>query len=264
MIDFLFFFLSFLANLAIVAMMPDGNLRPYINIYTIVGGCGALAFFLIYSRKAATPHIKKIGLGLLAIYAIAYIPLNGFWASVAIYPLFLIYNDYIVTQSNVNRGRNLYRIYLILSTLPFLFINDQFEILFQVRVISLAIILLFYIFHTSHLTTLQVHSTWKYIFFNYTFYYAPLLLIANMALHPTALKAWYIFAQGGLVVYLKYLDFALRKNHTVSIRMYRLILLAAVGAPILPAFIFPSTTGLIAYIIGLLGLIYSKRYIINH
>lgn len=261
MINFIVFFLSFLANLVIIKMMPDGNLRPYINIYTIVGGCGALAFFLMYSRQAATPHIRKIGFGLLAIYAIAHIPLNGFWASASIYPLFLTYNDYMVTQSSIARGRYLYRLFLILSALPFLFIQDQFEILFQARVISLATILLFYTVQTSHLTALQVYSTWKYIFFNYTFYYAPLLLIANIALPPAALKAWYIFAQGGLVVYLKYLDFALRKNHTVSRHMNSLILLSAVGAPILPVCLFPSATGLIAYFTGLLGLVYSKRYI---
>lgn len=242
-------------------MMPDGNLQAYINTYTITGGCGALAFFLIYSREATTPHIRKIGFGLLTIYIILHTSLNGFWAAVSIYPLFLIYNDYIVTQSNINRGRYLYRIYLILSVLPFLLIEDQFEILFQARVISLAIILLFYTVQTSHLTILQVRSTWKYIFFNYTFYYIPLLLIANIAMPPSALKVWYIFAQGGLALYLKYLDFALRKNHTVSRRVNSLILLSAAGAPILPASLFPSATGLIVYFVGLLGLIYSKRYI---
>ena len=261
MINFIVFFLSFLANLVIIKMMPDENLRHYINIYTIVGGCGALAFFLMYSREAATPHIRKIGFGLLVIYAIAHIPLNGFWASAAIYPLFLIYNDYIVTQSSITRGRYLYRLFLILSALPFLIFHDQIEILFQARVILLAAILFFYTVHTSHVTSLQVHSTWKYIFFNYTFYYAPLLLLANIALEPAGLKAWYIFAQGGLVVYLKYLDFALRKNHRVSRHLESFILIAAAGAPILPAFLFPSTAAFIVYFTALLGLVYSKRYI---
>jgi hypothetical protein len=125
----------------------------------------------------------------------------------------------------------------------------------------MVVILIFYIVKTKEVTTLRVRATWKYIFFNYTFYYAPLLLIANMSLTPPALKVWYIFSQGGLVIYLKYLDFAIRKNHTVSRHIGRLILFAAACAPILPVFSFPSATGLIAYFIGLLGLVYSKRYL---
>lgn len=241
--------------------MPDENLRAYINIYTILGGCGALAFFLIYTRKGLTSHIRKAGAGLLVIYALSHISLDGFWASAVFYPLFLIFNDYIVTQSSITKGRHLYRIFLILSVLPFLFFQSQFEALFQGRVILLAVVLFFYTLQTKEVTALQVQSTWKYIFFNYSFYYIPLLLIANIPLTSTALKTWYIFAQGGLVVYLKYLDFALRKNHTVSHHLSSLILLAAAGAPILPVCLFPSATGLIAYFIGLSGLVYSKRYI---
>jgi len=261
MINFIVFFLSFLANLVIIKMMPDENLRAYINIYTIVGGCGALAFFLIYSQEALASHVRKIGVGLMAVYALAHIPLNGFWASAAVYPLLLIYNDYIVTQGSLIKGKYLYRLFLIFSVLPFLFLQNQFELLFQARVVLLVCILFYYTLQSRDAATLQVHSTWKYIFFNYTFYYAPLLLIANISLPPSALKVWYIFSQGGLVVYLKYLDFAIRKNHTVSRHLNCFILLAAVGAPILPVCLYPSATGLIAYFVGLLGLVFSKRYL---
>ena len=37
-----------MANVVILKMMPDANLRAYINIYNMVGACGALLFFLIY------------------------------------------------------------------------------------------------------------------------------------------------------------------------------------------------------------------------
>lgn len=261
MINFILFFLSFLANLVIIKMMPDENLRAYINIYTIVGGCGALAFFLIYSHETLALHVRKIGFGIMVIYVLANIPLDGFLASSIVYPLMLIYNDYIVTQGGLNKGRNVYRIFLVLSTLPFVLLQNQFEILFQARVLILICILLYYTLNSGLVTPLQVHSTWKYIFFNYTFYYAPLLLIANLPLTSSGLKAWYIFSQGGLVAYLKYLDFALRKNHTVSRHLNSFILLAAVGAPIMPIYLFPSATGLIAYFSGLLGLVYSKRYL---
>lgn len=260
MINFILFFLSFLANIVIIKTMPDGSLRSYINIYTSVGGCGALVFFLMYSREAATLHIRKTGFGLLAFYGAAHIPLDGFWASASAYPLLLIYSDYIVTQSSLARGKLLYRIFLILSALPFLFFQDQFNILFQARVLLLAGISLFYTIFVNHVAPLRVHSTWKYVFFNYTFYYVPLLLIANIPLNPVALKGWYIFSQGGLVVYLKYLDFALRKNHTTPRHLSNLILLASISAPILPTVFFPSTIGLIVYFIGLFGLVYSKRY----
>lgn len=241
--------------------MPESNLHLYINIYTIVGGCGALVFFLIYSHAKFALHIKKIGFGLLALYVVGNLLFDRFWVSVFIYPLIIIYNDYIVTQSEILRGRNIYRLIIILSAFPFVFFQNQFEIIFQMRVLLLAVILFFYAIKIDDVTVLQVESTWKYIFFNYTFYYLPLLLIANISLLPSALKTWYIFAQGGLVVYLKYLDYALRKNHVVSHRLNFLILLFAVGAPILPVCLFPSIIGLIAYFIGLAGLIYSKRYI---
>ena len=241
--------------------MPNESIRIYINIYTIVGGLGALFFFLIYAKKAATAKIKIAGYGLLLIYTFASIPLNGFWASALVYPLLLIFNDYIVSQSNISSGSRSYRYFLIISALPFLIFQNQFELLFQIRVIGLAAILFYYTINTSYVESLEVKSTWKYIIFNYSFYYIPLLLIANIPYSPSAMKAWYIFVQGGLVVYLKFLDYALRKNHAVSPNLNNLILLASVGAPILPTVLFPSGLGLVIYFTGLLGLIYSKRYI---
>jgi len=63
------------------------------------------------------------------------------------------------------------------------------------------------------------------------------------------------------VVYLKYLDFAVRSNHTVPSYLNILILLAAVIAPLLPSVVFSSTCALFVYYIGLSGLVYSKRFI---
>jgi hypothetical protein len=261
MIKFIFFFLSFVANLIIIKMMPDDKLRDYINIYNMVGAFGALAFFLIYAREAFAWHVRKVGFFLLFVYGVLNILMDSFWASAVLYPLFLICNDYIVTQSSVARRQYPYRLFLILSALPFFFFESHFEALFQVRVLFLSLILLFYVLETKSVETLKVQSTFKYIFFNYTFYYVPLLVIANMPFTPTALKAWYIFAQGGLVVYLKYLDFAVRSNHTVPSHLNFLILLAAVIAPLLPSVVFSSTGALFVYYIGLSGLVYSKRFI---
>jgi len=261
MIKFIFFFLSFVANLIIIKMMPDDKLRDYINIYNMVGAFGALAFFLIYAQQAFAWHVRKVGFFLLFVYGVLNILMDGFWASAVLYPLFLICNDYIVTQSSVARRQYPYRLFLILSALPFFFFESHFEVLFQVRVLFLSLILLFYVLETKSVETLKVQSTFKYIFFNYTFYYVPLLVIANMPFTPTALKAWYIFAQGGLVVYLKYLDFAVRSNHTVPSYLNILILLAAVIAPLLPSVVFSSTCALFVYYIGLSGLVYSKRFI---
>jgi hypothetical protein len=63
------------------------------------------------------------------------------------------------------------------------------------------------------------------------------------------------------VVYLKYLDFAARQHHTIPWYLYHLILLAAVTAPLLPAFLFFSASALAVYYAGLSGLVYSKRFI---
>jgi hypothetical protein len=242
-------------------MMPDANLRAYINIYNLVGACGALVFFLIYAREAFALHVQKIGFFLLIVYVLLNILIDKFWASAILYPLFLIYNDYIVTQGNVEKRQYLYRLFLIFSALPFFFLESHFEEFFQARVMLLSAILLFYVFATKSVVALQIQSTAQYIFFNYTFYYVPLLLIANIPFAPTELKLWYIFAQGGLVVYLKYLDFAVRQNHTVPSFLNRLILLAAVTAPFLPAFFFFSASALLVYYVGLSGLVYSKRFI---
>jgi hypothetical protein len=166
-----------------------------------------------------------------------------------------------VTQGNVEKRQSLYRLFLIFSALPFFFFESHFEEIFQARVMLLAGILLFYVVATKSVVALKIQSTAQYVFFNYTFYYVPLLLIANMPFAPTALKLWYIFAQGGLVVYLKYLDFAARQNHTVPRYLNHLILLAAVTAPLLPAFFFFSASALVVYYVGLSGLVYSKRFI---
>ena len=261
MIKFIFFFLSFVANVVILKMMPDANLRAYINIYNMVGACGALLFFLIYAKESFALHVQKIGVFLLIAYVLLNILIDEFWASAILYPLFLIYNDYIVTQGNVEKRQSLYRLFLIFSALPFFFFESHFEELFQARVMLLAGILLFYVVATKSVVALKIQSTAQYVFFNYTFYYVPLLLIANMPFAPTALKLWYIFAQGGLVVYLKYLDFAARQNHTVPRYLNHLILLAAVTAPLLPAFFFFSASALVVYYVGLSGLVYSKRFI---
>lgn len=261
MIKFIFFFLSFVANVVILKMMPDANLRAYINIYNMVGACGALLFFLIYAKESFALHVQKIGVFLLIAYVLLNILIDEFWASAILYPLFLIYNDYIVTQGNVAKRQSLYRLFLIFSALPFFFFESHFEELFQARVMLIAGILLFYVVATKSVVALQIQSTAQYVFFNYTFYYVPLLLIANMPFAPTALKLWYIFTQGGLVVYLKYLDFAARQNHTVPRYLNHLILLAAVTAPLLPAFFFFSASALVVYYVGLSGLVYSKRFI---
>ena len=187
--------------------------------------------------------------------------LKDFWASAVLYPLFLIYIDYIVTQSSFTKNQYLYRLFLILSALPFFFFQNYFEALFQARVAFLSAILLFYVLQTQSVDTLKIQATFKYIFFNYTFYYFPLLVIANIEFTPTALKFWYIFAQGGLVIYLKYLDFALRKNHNIPENLNLLILLAALTAPLVPNFLFFSTFALVVYYVGLIGLVFSQRYI---
>lgn len=261
MTSFIVFFLSFLANLLIIKMMPDKSIRIYINAYTIVGGCGALFFFLLYSRRDAVLWVKKIGYFLLLVFVLACFVVDKFWVSVAFYPLFLIYNDYLVTQSDLTKYGVFYRLFLILSAIPFLFFQESFELLFQLRIVLLAIVLAFYAVHSRDIAPLHVRSTWKYVFFNYTFYYAPLLLIANITMTPDELRVWYVFSQGGLVVYLKYLDFALRKGSVVSNRMGEFVLAAALAALVVPIAYCPSGTAVALYLVGLLGLIYSKRYI---
>jgi hypothetical protein len=261
MIKFILFLLSFLANLIIIKIIPDEKLLGYINLYTIVGGCSALTFFLIYSSKPSANTVRKIGFGLILIYVFSVNFWSSFWVSAVLYPAFLIYIDYIITQSNLSKWLNLYRVAFIFSTIPILLTPERFEIIFEARVALMAAFLLFCAIKTKSLAALDINSKWSYILFNYSFYYGPLLLISNIALTPDGLRVWYIFSQGGLVVYLKYLDFALRKNHTISRKINFLILLPIVGAPIVPLYFFPSITGLAMYYLGLLGLVYSKRYI---
>lgn len=247
MIDFFIFFLGFLANLAVIVSMPDENIRNYINIYNIVGGCSALVFFLLFSNKKFRLHIKSLGYLLIAAIALSYLWVDGFWGAVVIYPVVLVFNDYLATQGGLDKWRNIYRVFLILSVLPFFIFREQFELIFQIRVLLLYVVLLIYTCCIQDVSILKVNSTWKYVLFNYSFYYLPLLIIANLQLSPVALKTWYVFAQGGLVAYLKYLDFALRKSHKVSPHLDRLILFCAMGAPLLPGVWFPCAAGFITY-----------------
>lgn len=242
-------------------MMPDTHLLAYINIYTIIGGVTALTFLLIYSLKPIAVAVKMIGISLALSYLILIFFIDGFWISVIIYPVFLVYNDYIVTQSNITSARNFYRIFLVISVAPFLLYEDHFEFLFELRVILLTFIVIYYAINTENLTALKIDSTGKYVFVNYISYYIPLLIIANVQMEANELKLWYVFSQAGLVLYLRYLDFSSRNGYFVSSLLEKFVLTSAIFAPILPSIIFPSAVGLIAFYLGLLGLIYSKRYI---
>jgi hypothetical protein len=259
--NFILFFVATLANIIIIKNMPNDYLHRYLNGYIIMSACASIILFLVYTRHSLADHIRKAAFSIVVLYALAHIPLSLFWAAAFIYPLLIIFNDYIATQGNHNQGQNWYRIFLVISSLPILFFQEYFEILFEVRTFSLAVILMHYTLKTKSVTLLPVRSTWKYLLLQFIFYNGPLLLIANLPLAPIAAKLWYVFAQGGLIVYLKTLDFSLRQNNAVSYQINLLVILSAFGAPFLPALLFPNVFALAAYFLGLAGLIYSTKYV---
>ncbi len=261
MINFLIFSLSFLANLLVITFIPNDYTKEYINIYTLVGGVAALTFFLIYASTTSIKLLKLLGYSLLFILVILNLFLSSFWAAAAVYPALLVYTDYISSQSDLVKYNRAYRIFLIASALPLAVFQNHFLLLFSIRTSLIGIILALYLLNTKAVTKLEVRSTWKYIFFNYSFYYVPLLLIANLPIQESHIKLWYIFSQGGFIVYLKYLDFCLRRDRTSFKALHKIILAASIIAPAVPSALHPSATGIAIYFIGLSGLIYSKRYI---
>ena len=241
--------------------MPGEYIHQYTIIYTVIGGVGAFLFFLIYTNTKALSMIKAIGVFLLAICGCIFLSVESFFAAMLIYPVLLIFNDYISSQGfSLNLVRK-YRLLLILSVIPFLMMHDSFQIFFLGRVFILLAAMLFFVVLVGSVDAIPITSTPKYMFFNYTFYYVPIFLISNVVQSPQALKVWYIFAQGGLVLYLKYLDFSMRKNHSISGRIEKFILGACLFSPFIPMWFFQNFFAFSLYYIGLFGLFHSRNYV---
>lgn len=261
MLKFALFFASFLSNIIIVNSTPVQFTQVYINLYTICGAGSALYFLILYSRRNALIAIKFSGASIFLVYT-GLIAFNAsFYFIVALYPIVLIFNDYIATQNKDATGNTLYRWTLIISALPFIFFKEYFETLFYARVAILICILAAYIYTTSTVTPLPIRSTWKYILFNYVSYYSPLLITTNTVQTVDGMKAWYIFTQAGLVLYLKLLDFKLRNGHNVPKHLSNTILVSSTLLPFVPMMINFNWYGFVTYYCGLLGLIYSSRFI---
>lgn len=263
MINLILFFLSFTANLVIIKTIPIEIFKSYINLYTIVGCLGSLAFFILYTKYLSIDKVKKTGYLLIFLYCFLYNVYDLFWASIIIYPLLLLFNDYIFTQCNLKKTNLIYRTFLIISALPFILYSENFRYLFESRVLIMAIILLAINYRITEASELNVKSTWQFIFFNYTFYYAPLLIIGFIMPSTNGMKYWYVFTQTGLVIYLKYLDYCTRKNRVAYRSVENLILVCACGSPVLPYYFFPNNIAIFTFYAGLLGLIYSKKFLID-
>ena len=261
MIKFAIFFLSFLSNVLIIGAIPSEFLQLYVNIYTLIGGVSAFCFFVLYASYLTIYRVKFIGYSLFLFFLFAVSISDLLLATILFYPAVLIFNDYISTQNDNGEGKLAYRLFLILTALPFLVLDESFEIIFVLRFLLIMGILLLYAWFTKVIVPISVKSTPKYLFFNYTFYYVPLLVIANLNSTNNSLRLWYIFCQAGLVVYLKYLDYSLRHDHFVPVPLKNLIYISVFTIPLAPFLFYQDLIRLFVYYVGIFGLIYSGRFV---
>ena len=255
------FLLSFLANVVVINAIPEELTKTYLNTYNLLSAIFALSLFLVFCRHASIRAIRRFGFALLALFAIAHFFLSPFWATIIAYPGLLIFNDYASTQTNKGKWQQFYRLYLICSALPLLIPHspETFSILFQIRAYGLAVICLAFLALAQDAIALAVRSTWSFIVVNYSSYYGALLLLSNTTTDAHALKVWYICCQGGLVLYLKLIDYNLRHQSETTGTVTYAVLLVAVAAPIPAYLLFPSPIAVIVYFFGLGGLVYSRR-----
>lgn len=198
---------------------------------------------------------------MLCIFCGAAFFYGPYYASLIFYPGILIYSDLAATQSLTTKKVNAYRFFLILTALHFFIYPEYFQTNIVIRVALLFVISLILSFFAKEMHKIQVKSPWKFMAGNYIFYNGILLMITYSGLEGNDLRYWFLSAQAGLVFILKYLDFSLRKSYDVNKSIRDMVYFVSLCAP-LPILLFsPHLYVLILYYIGMVGLIFTSRYI---
>lgn len=261
MINFCIYIFSFATSIAVIFTAPEKYLKGYLGSYTLFSVFFSLLFFIFFRRYAnRTTSILAITL-LLCVFCVTALVSGPYYASLLFYPGILIFSDLAATQSLTTKRVNAYRFFLILTALHFFIYPENFQSNLIIRVLLLFIISLVLAIFASEMHKIHVKSPWKFMAGNYIFYNGILLMITYSGLKGNDLRYWFLSGQTGLVFILKYLDFSLRKSYDVSNYLKGMVYFFSLCAP-LPVLIFlPNIYVLVIYYIGMVGLIFTSRYI---
>jgi hypothetical protein len=171
------------------------------------------------------------------------------------YPFSLLVGDYICTQSGSAKATITYRILLIASAIPFLFLSQYFLALVVFRVIVCVLFSLILIYLTKKFILLEIKSTYRWIAVTYVFYSGTLLLVPlSGELNSDHVKFWFIGLQVGLGLILKQLDFSIRAIKDKNNRLLVLLDFAVFGIPFILLYFYPDFLLFSAYIVSAVAL----------
>lgn len=261
MLSFFNFLGSFIASTLIILTAPSEYLNSYLTIYTISSFVFSLLAFFYFTYFASKRNIILVFLSLILTICLLFFAFGENNTLMVIYPGLLIFVDLIATQGHSVKSVNIFRLILLVTTLPFLIIPDSFFFNLEIRCSVILFILLYLISTAKSILKLVVNSPLKLLVGNYLFYNGILIIIPFLGLASNELRPWYISIQAGLVLILKYIDFKLRGIHAIPDKLTQLVYVASFMAPIPVLALYPNLKALLMFYIGYLGLIWTGRYV---
>jgi len=259
--NFSLYLASFLASVVITLAAPGDLLKQYLLIYTLASFAFSLLLFLYFSASPTMRGTRLIAVAFFVSFIAVAAARGTYESALFFYPGLLIYADYLVTQSCGIRRVTAYRIFLILSSLLFLAGADFFQTNMIGRVAMIFIVAVALPGKDRIVYKISVQSPIPYLIGNYVFYSGVLYAVTMLTDHNGGLRFWYLMSQAGLVGIIKFYDFSLRKEYSVTPILKRFVMCTAFLMPLPLMIIYPSLPNLCLYYIGYFGLLYTGKFI---
>jgi hypothetical protein len=259
--NFSLYLASFVASVVITLAAPGGLLKQYLLIYTLASFAFSLLLFLYFSASPTMRGTRLIAGAFFVSFIAVSVARGPYESALFFYPGLLIYSDYLVTQSCDIRRVTAYRMFLILSSLFFLAGAEYFQGNMIARVTMIFLVALVLPGKDGLVHKISVQSPIPYLIGNYVFYSGVLYAVTIFTDHGGGLRFWYLMSQAGLVGIIKYYDFSLRKEYSVTPLLKFIVMCTAFVIPLPLMFIYPSLPNLCLYYIGYFGLLYTGKFI---
>jgi hypothetical protein len=174
----------------------------------------------------------------------------------------LILSDYFVSQCGTPWVIKIYRCILIGSVVPaFIGIAGYDEVVVPLRIVACMALALVSGRIGQGFRVLAVQSPILYIAGTHISYFGSLAAIAWLGGGSQDVKAWYIGSQVGQGILLKMYDYKIRAEVSLTYWRLHIAYVGAAAAGVLLYLCFPHKMALAAYLIGLLGLAVTFRFL---
>ena len=129
---FALFLLSYALNPIIILSIPSESSKTFLLIYTVASAIFSLIFYWAFIIEYSVQYLKQsiVVASLLAIILLTLFPDMVLWI---FYPFAILLGDYVTTQTGSSKISNSYRIMMIATAAPFIFMNDWFSTLILMR-----------------------------------------------------------------------------------------------------------------------------------